>query len=102
MCLDPKTRQPAGDCTDQIAAFLIGAGPGHYFGLGSWTERKNGANATDFEAHWSPLFGKPLGSPVAPGAYDGASGVWSRKFGRGAEVRFDARANRGEIRWGYL
>ena len=59
-------------------------------------------HATDFEAHWSPLFGKPLGSPVAPGAYDGASGVWSRKFGRGAEVRFDARANRGEIRWGYL
>ena len=33
-CIDKKTGRET-DCTDEIAAFLIGAGAGHYLGLGS-------------------------------------------------------------------
>ena len=47
-----------------LAAFLIGAGDDHYFTVGGW-----GGGEQGFPDHWSALFDKPLGRPLADALY---------------------------------
>jgi len=77
---------------DEIAAFLIGAGPHQYYGCGGW----NMKNAAGAKAHRPPILDKRLGAPKADGKKDQASGVWSREFAH-AKVTFNAKSNKGTV-----
>ena len=80
---------------DELAAFLIGAGPYHYYGFGGWT------GMTPASQHWMPEFAKPLGEPLADGAKDATTGIWSRAFQSGTNVTFDLTTTpKGTISWG--
>lgn len=89
-----------GDCTrdltDYIAAFLIGADKGAYFGCGPWSTTGD----KDSAFHWHPVYDKPLGAPKAPARYDKGTKMWSRQFASGTNVTFDAGTNKGTIQWG--
>ena len=88
-------KQKEDGCTDAVAAFLIGAGEYHYFGLGAW-EDENG----DFSGHWiDGLFNRPLGAPVGEATYNTSSGVWRRAFATGTVVLFNTTSNTGSIAW---
>jgi hypothetical protein len=83
---------------DEIAAFLIGAGENHYYGLGGWSGTGPHANFSD---HWvEGVFGRPLGTPLADAVYDAATATWSRRFRSGASVVFNANTNHGTTTWG--
>ena len=75
-----------------MPAFLIGAGPYHYWGLGGWV---------GVQGHWLPdVMDRKLGAPDADGAYDAATQVWTRTFGNGAtKVVFDLKTNTGNVSW---
>jgi hypothetical protein len=83
---------------DTIAAFLVGAGDGHFLTTGGW----NGGAA----GHWADEFNKPLGEPLADAIYNGTS--WSRDFKSGTHVTFTPHINShgkdmggtGTIEWG--
>ena len=82
---------------DEVAAFLVGAGEYHYYGVGGW----NGAGAHgNFSEHWMEgIFGRRLGEPLADATYDVRSATWSRSFKGGTRVVFNARTNTGNITW---
>ena len=80
---------------DELAAFLVGAGVDHYWGFGSWVYQQCGGAAAD----WSPLLEKSLGAPLADGAYDAATALWTRSFAAGVHVTFDAATNKGTVQW---
>lgn len=77
-----------------MAAFLIGAGPDHYWGFGPWV-----TDAGGFSGRWLPEFERPLGAPKADAAYDAATGVWTRAFASGTNATFDARSGKGAVEW---
>jgi len=78
---------------DELAAFLIGAGPDQYWGFGAWVYRDCGGAA----ASWGPLLDKPLGAPLADGVYDAP--LWTRSFAAGVNVTFNAATNKGTVEW---
>ena len=78
--------------TDQLAAFLIGAGQYHYYGCGGWNDGDN----KGFADHRPAVFDKKLGRPQ--GAGEKVKGVWQRDF-QHAKVRFDSSTNKGTISW---
>lgn len=79
---------------DQLASFLIGAAPGHFFGAGSWT-----CDHTDREGvSWHPEYSRPLGPPLSNGTLIGKT--WIRRFGFGTTVTFNAETGKGTIAWG--
>jgi hypothetical protein len=79
-----------------VAAFLVGAGPDHYFTTGTW--KCSGCGA--FEDHWIPeLFEPALGDPLGDAAYDPESQVWTRSFSSGTHVTFNAGTSTGTIDW---
>ena len=83
------------DLESQLASFLVGAAPGHYFGAGSWT-----CNHTSREGvTWHDEYDRPLGAPLGNGTRD-AGGVWTRNFTFGTNVSFDANTGKGTIAWG--
>lgn len=83
---------------DEVAAFLVGAGPYHYYGLGGWHGTGKHGN---FSEHWMPgVFDRTLGAPVADAAYDSSTDEWTRSFASGTFVRFNAKTNKGEVSWG--
>eukprot|EP00040_Diaphanoeca_grandis_P023282 m.126363 g.126363 ORF g.126363 m.126363 type:complete len:490 (-) comp29198_c2_seq1:160-1629(-) len=78
---------------DSVAAFLIGAGYRAFLGTGGW-------GTADPNAHWHPVFAKPLGAPLADATLS-PLGVYSRSFGNGIHVTFDSHTNKGNITgWG--
>jgi hypothetical protein len=79
---------------DAMAAFLAGAGTDHYWGFGPWVTPFGG-----YADAWLPEFDKPLGAPVADAAYDAGTHTWSRSFGSGTAVTFNARTSKGTIKW---
>lgn len=80
---------------DEVAAFLVGAGPYHYYGFGGW---QGGA---PFENHWMKgVFNRTLGKPTGDGKYDAAAKEWFRSFAGGTTVRFNTETNTGTISWG--
>jgi hypothetical protein len=92
-------------CESHIAAFLVGAGEGAYWGQGGWPgwvlpgrRRAGAAN------RWMPqYFEKPLGAPLADGIYDPQTQMWSRSFAKGARAWFSAanRSGTGAVgEWG--
>lgn len=86
----------AADCENSVSAFLIGAGPYHYWGVGEW--------ATP-EGHYIPeLMDHPLGEPDGAAVYDAASSIWTRTFGGGASkggttVTFNVGTSEGSVSW---
>lgn len=82
---------------DTMAAFLAGAGDGHFLTVGGWY---NGA-----AGHWSDDFARPLGEPVADAVYNGTA--WLREFTSGTKVTFTPHINahgqdmggKGTIEW---
>lgn len=86
-----KTRQT----NSTLAAFLIGAGTGHYIGIGGW----NDAHYNKLDTHWQPEFDLPLGNPASEGEYNPATATWTRRF-QSAYVTFNAKTNVGAIQWG--
>ena len=70
---------------DTVAAFLIGAGVDHYIASGGWAA--SGKNPINY---WSPILAKPLGAPTAAAVYDNATTTWTRSFGSGTVVTFNA------------
>ena len=79
---------------DSLAAFLIGAGPGHYYGTGGWMETES----DDMSSHRPVEFDKALGDPLGAGMYDGYS-TWTRSFASGTKVMFNAKTQKGTINW---
>ena len=73
-----------------MAAFLCGAGDGHYYLIGGWNS---------MGGHWSEDFDHPLGEPLFECVYNHVSGVWTRVFASGTVVRFNTTSNRGVIEW---
>ena len=76
------------------AAFLCGAGAGHYFATGGWrakpADRQGGGDHGNFSTHWLPsIMGRPLGAPLADAVYDAATEVWSRRFATGTAQGWD-------------
>ena len=91
------TSEPPDNST--LAAFLAGAGEGHYLTIGGWHKGAQG--------HWSPDFARPLGPPLADATYNGTS--WHREFASGTKVVFTPHVNPvsgkdmggvGEVTWG--
>lgn len=76
-----------------LAAFLIGAEDGCYFGY-SW-----GWRAEEGWFEWQPEFDKPLGLPKGPAVRTG--NVWRREFEH-ASVWLDAEKGEAQIDWNRL
>ena len=81
---------------DEMAAFLIGAGEYHFYGMGGWSSSRR---AETFAGHRSPLFDKQLGAPAGPGQYDSVGQTWTRRFASGTRVTFNATSKKGSIAW---
>lgn len=83
---------------DTLAAFLAGAGDGHYITIGGWHDGVSG--------HWSKDLARPLGPPLDDAIYNGTS--WLREFASGTKVAFTPHINAhgedmggvGTIEWG--
>ena len=87
-------KKQVGNLTDQIAAFLTGAGEYHYYGLGAWSSGGN------FSHHWiDGVFDRKLGAPLADATYDASTSTWTRSFASGTKVRFNAETKKGAISW---
>jgi hypothetical protein len=78
---------------DDLAAFLVGAFPGAFWGFGAWVQPRGG-----LASRWLPVFDKPLGAPAADASYDAPSATWARSFAHAA-VTFNARTAKGDIQW---
>lgn len=91
------TSEPPDNAT--MAAFLVGAGDGHYLTVGGWHGGTNG--------HWTADFARPLGPPLADATYNGTS--WHREFASGTTAIFTPHINAagqdmggtGEVIWGH-
>ena len=70
---------------DTLAAFLVGAGNGHYLAVGGWYNGVDG--------HWSDDFARPLGAPLADATYDHTTETWYRSFESGTNVTFTPHIN---------
>lgn len=74
---------------NDLAAFLIAAGPYSYYVCGGW-------NSAPTE--WFEVYDRPLGAPVADAVLSD-DGVWSRSFSHGVSVTFDTSTETGFINW---
>lgn len=80
----------------EVAAFLIGYGKYHYYGIGSWWGVGNNGN---FSEHWMPgVFDRTLGQPKRA-LYDIASHTWTRNFTDGTLVTFNVSTSKGKVAW---
>merc|ERR1712048_526000 len=75
---------------NDLAAFLIAAGPYSYYMCGGW----NGA-----PTEWFSVYDRPLGEPLANATLSDA-GVWTREFAHGTKVTFNTKTETGTIAWG--
>ena len=74
---------------NNIAAFLIGAGPYSYYMCGSWTNPP---------LDWWPIYDFALGAPLS-NATLGEDGIWKRSFESGTKATFDTNTETGTIEW---
>jgi len=86
-CLRDMTQQTQ---INDLAAFLIAAGPFSYYVCGGW-------NSAPTE--WFEVYDRPLGEPLTDAVLS-VDGVWSRSFKRGVSVTFDTNIESGNITWG--
>jgi hypothetical protein len=82
------------DLTDQkqvndLAAFLVAAGPHSYYVCGGW-------NSAPTE--WFEVYDRPIGAPLADAVLS-ADGVWSRSFKHGVSATFDTKTEMGSVSW---
>merc|ERR1712014_508426 len=75
---------------NDLAAFLIAAGPYSYYVCGGW-------NSAPTE--WFEVYDRPLGEPLADAVLS-KDGVYSRSFKHGVSVIFDTNTETGNITWG--
>ena len=79
---------------DTVAAFLVGAGEFHYYGMGGWQD------GFVRSKHWvEGVFGRRLGEPD-DAVYDQSTATWTRTFKGGTKVTFDTKGNKGAVVWG--
>ena len=83
----------AGDITNYMAAFLIGAGKYCYFGCGEWNAEGDDTKPLT----WREEYDKPLGEPE-PAVFK--DNVWTRKFSKGTVATFNISSKTGKITWG--
>ena len=74
---------------NNIASFLIAAGPYSYFRCGGWS---------GYDPVWYPIYDYPIGEPLG-NATLGEDGVWRRSFKSGTSVTFDTKHEKGTIDW---
>jgi len=74
---------------DNIASFLIAAGPYSYFLCGGWNSEP---------PIWYPIYDFPLGEPLSNAIF-GNDGIWRRSFKSGTKVTFDTKQEKGTIDW---
>ena len=78
---------------DDLAAFLIGAFPGAFWGFGGWVQPGSG-----FSGRWLPVFDKKLGDPKGDAVYNENTQTWARGF-EFASVTFNAATKKGDIQF---
>lgn len=81
------------DASDQttinnLAAFLVAAGPYSYYMCGGWQGAK---------VAWYPVYDFPLGEPLANATF--VDGVYTRKFKSGTIATFNTNTEAGYIQW---
>merc|ERR1712032_168433 len=81
------------DATDptsinNLAAFLVAAGPYSYYMCGGWDNAK---------VAWYPVYDFPLGEPLSNATF--IDGVYTRKFKSGTVAIFDTTTETGRILW---
>ena len=81
------------DLRSVLAAYLIAAYDGSYFGFGDWQSTEEYSVAWKNQI-WPSWFNTPLGRPVSDGAY--AGGLWTRSFEH-ARVNFNPTNHSGEV-----
>ena len=81
---------------DALAAFLIGAYPGAFWGFGGWVQATG-----NFTERWLPIFDRQLGPPTADAKYEYTTATWTRTFAH-ALVSFDVHTNKGGIQFSIL
>ena len=79
---------PAG--VADLAAFLLAAQEGTYFGCSSWEDVPT----------WPAAYDKPLGAPLGQAVLNQASGTWHRSFALGTNVSLNYGAKSASIAWG--
>ena len=94
--------QPDNDgyLLDSLAAFLIGAGEGHFFGFGFWDDIPSLGGQPDFSDHWDDMFRRRLGQPLGDGTYYPQTHSWLRAFASGTQVTSTWHAPRTETEAG--
>lgn len=85
-CLNDMSNQKQ---INDLAAFLIAAGPYSYYVCGGW-------NSAPTE--WFEVYDRPLGEPLADAILSN-DGVWSRQFKHGVSVTFDTNTETGSVTW---
>ena len=83
-----------------LAAFLIGAGEGHFFGFGFWDDIPSLGGQPDFSDHWDDMFRRRLGQPLGDGTYYPQTHSWLRAFASGTQVTSTWHAPRTETEAG--
>ena len=82
----------AGNFTNNLAAFLIGANEYSYFACS-----KAWKYSPDWNV-WHKEYDKPLGKPLGDAILN--NNVYERRFALGTNVTFNIKTNQGEIQWG--
>jgi hypothetical protein len=85
-CLNDQTNQQQ---VNDLAAFLVAAGPYSYYVCGGW-------NSAPTE--WFEVYDRPIGAPLADAVLSD-DGVWSRSFKHGVSVTFDTKTETGSVSW---
>lgn len=78
---------PAGIA--DLAAFLLAAQNGSYFGCSNWEDVPT----------WPAVYDKPLGAPIGQ-ATQSSDGTWQRSFAHGTTVSLNYGSKKAVIRWG--
>jgi len=84
------TNMTAERTINDLAAFLVAAGPYSYYVCGGW-------NSAPTE--WFEVYDRPLGEPLADAVLS-VDGIWSRSFKHGVHVTFNTNTESGTIDWG--
>ena len=89
------------DVTNSLAAFLIGAGENSLYACSKdWVIDPlwPAPNHPSDWMTWHPQYSRPLGPPHGL-ATRSSNGLWTRTFGNGTKVTFDAKTGEGVIAW---
>ena len=84
----------------QLACFLVGAAPGHFFGAGSWTVGHTSREGVTWHPEYDLPLGEPLGNATVAALPPGPGHIYTRRFAYGTNVSYDSSTAEGHIQWG--